>query len=189
MLIRSTPMQTKIDSLQRLFFRAGVLQTVLWLCGALLVMQAKGDRYWTRALPGPVLPEPNKRNDASFRFSVDVVRESLIAQGSYYNYSVKTQPPRRVIIDGVKDSDGAFWPTVTQLVTNDLSGIWVTIGEDRRAGRSCTLEVETEATTSNLSINLKKFESSIGKYKFGKVTLTTGDSAVFSLTDLLPPND
>ncbi|MEN3371388.1 MAG: hypothetical protein V7609_3531 [Verrucomicrobiota bacterium] len=87
-------------------------------------------------------------------------------------------------------SDGTFWPTVKSLVTNDRSGTWLTIAEaPPAAGKHCTLKVEIEATTDNLSINLKGFEPFIAKYKFGKVTLTTGDSVIFSLSDLLPPKD
>jgi hypothetical protein len=183
-------MQTKIHSLRRRLATACVLPVMLCLCAALPVVSAKGDHFWTRALPGPVLPEPSKRYDPSFRFFLDLIRETLIAEGSYYNYSVKTQSPRTVIIDGVKTSDGTFWPTVKSLVTNDRSGTWLTIAEaPPAAGKHCTLKVEIEATTDNLSINLKGFEPFIAKYKFGKVTLTTGDSVVFSLSDLLPPKD
>jgi hypothetical protein len=135
------------------------------------------------------LEPPGKRHNPSFRFFLDAARQEgsdLVGICSYYNYAVADQIPRNAVIDGVRAGDGRFWPRVESQVANDLKGGWLTIAGHLIIGSPERILVEPEQTYSTFCVDLNSFKKLIGKYKFGRIVLKTGEATIFELKDLLP---
>jgi hypothetical protein len=89
-----------------------------------------------------------------------------------------------VILDGTKTIDGDFWPKVTFQVGNDDQR-WETIGKSQRDGVSASLEIPS-GKGETVRVVLTDYKPFIGKYKYGRVTFSNGESGVFYL-ELLDP--
>lgn len=101
-------------------------------------------------------------------------------------YNIK---PRLVALNGTKSSDGEFYPYVVLQVANNERGKWQTVEAPSNPGKISTLTVEAKRPSKSLMVNLDVFRPMIGKYKYGKITLKTGQSTVFKLEKLLPPKE
>lgn len=91
-----------------------------------------------------------------------------------------------ITLHGRKRRDGSFSPVVKAQVANQLDDRWSSIQLPSLRGR-LAIETIAPSTQRELSINLSRFVNFIGKMKYGKVILESGDCAIIELTDLLPP--
>ncbi|OLE55146.1 MAG: hypothetical protein AUG51_04705 [Acidobacteria bacterium 13_1_20CM_3_53_8] len=101
---------------------------------------------------------------------------------TYYNFS-----PALVAIEGVETSGGDFYPSVTNQVANDPKGKWEIIKRSVPPGKAATTKVQAKARSKPLTLDLDAFVAMMGKFKYGRVVLKTGDSAIFDLDYLRPP--
>jgi hypothetical protein len=111
----------------------------------------------------------------------------LIGTFYFYNYDLGGGSPLAIRIHGKEKADGTFCPYVTAQVGNEIKTKWETIGCPIAEGTAVTLTVRPRSESKPLIVNLDIFRSLIGKMKYGRVLLKTGDSAIFELNDLLPP--
>ena len=105
----------------------------------------------------------------------------------YENPVVKGHLARPALIEGVKTADGAFWPDVKPQVANELSGKWESIRQASKGGSKTKLKIDPGGRNETLLVALDVFKPMIGKYRFGKLILRTGETAVFQLDLLSPP--
>jgi hypothetical protein len=111
----------------------------------------------------------------------------LIGTCFYTNYREKGQFSRLVIIEGTRMRNGTFWPIVSLQVANDLTGHWRTIGRSSSREKVARLAIQSNGTTEPLYVDLDAFRPMMGKFKYGRVALKSGEEAIFKLEDLLPP--
>lgn len=97
--------------------------------------------------------------------------------------------PALAAIHGTETPDGEFYPTVLLQVAKREHGKWQTVDSPSTPGKISTLTVEAKRPSKSLRVNLDVFLSMIGKFKYGKIALKTGESAVFKLEKLLPPKE
>jgi hypothetical protein len=95
--------------------------------------------------------------------------------------------PGLIVIDGTETAEGEFYPYAVLEVANDRQGQWQTVGPAPNPGKKSTLPVEARRPSKNLVVDLDLFRPLIRKSKYGRIPLTTGESAVFNLEKLLPP--
>jgi hypothetical protein len=94
-------------------------------------------------------------------------------------------PP--LTINGSRKPDGTFWPKVAAYTSNEINSQWTTIGEPLTPGESISLVVTSKEEKQQFYVDLDVFRPMIGKMKYGKVILETGDSTIFEIEDLSPP--
>ena len=79
-----------------------------------------------------------------------------------------------VALEGVL-VDSKFWVNVTAQVSNRVSREWRGMSVNHKRGKNVTLTVPARATSQVLSIDMDVFQPAIGKFKFGKISLRTGE--------------
>lgn len=92
--------------------------------------------------------------------------------------------PKAVSLQGTRTLDGDFWPKATFQVANS-DHVWKTIGKSQHSGTPVTLEI-AGGKAERIRILLTDYKPLIGKFKYGKVVFSNGQSGVFSI-DLLNP--
>jgi hypothetical protein len=113
--------------------------------------------------------------------------DHVIGKFSFVNYKEGEKPPAPVMINGGKKSDNTFWPDVVAQVADDDDN-WKAIGKPSTSGTiTVSLMVPAKVDPERFYVNLDIFRPIIGKKKYGRIVLETGDSAIFELNDLLPP--
>jgi hypothetical protein len=124
-------------------------------------------------------------------FIIETVGEAdghLTATASYSDYRGKDVSHLPVTIEGVQTSDDSFWPHVTAQVSNDPGREWKAIGSTKRNGEPATVTLDRNRPNIWLHLDLDCFRPMIGKFRYGKVTLRNGQTAMFDMKDLLPRN-
>jgi hypothetical protein len=91
---------------------------------------------------------------------------------------------KAVSLDGTRTLDGDFWPTVTFQVGNSDTA-WETIEKSQHSGTPAKLEIPS-GKAQKMRILLTDYKPLIGKYKYGRIVFSDGESGVFYL-DLLNP--
>jgi hypothetical protein len=94
--------------------------------------------------------------------------------------------PVRMVIEG-QWRNGLFWPTVVSQVGDLYKGPWRTIPNRATKRGAARVVVEPGGRLTNLRVSLEPFRAFIGKYQVGHIVLTSGDSGVFELNHLKPP--
>jgi hypothetical protein len=89
-----------------------------------------------------------------------------------------------VRLEGTRTLDGDFWPAV-RLEAGNSDKNWQYIGRSPASGTPTTLQMSSGKAQS-MRILLTGYKPIIGKYKFGKIVFSDGQSCVFYL-DLLDP--
>ena len=92
-----------------------------------------------------------------------------------------------VALKGTETSDGGFHPSVVNQVGNAENGEWKTIGRLVANGEARILAVPAHTRTKLLTVELDSFVPMIGKFKYGRLLLENGESAIFELNYLRPP--
>ncbi|SRR5579884_323563 len=89
-----------------------------------------------------------------------------------------------VTLQGTKTLDGDFWPKVVYQVSNSGEQ-WETIGKSKHSGTPATIQIPG-GKADRLRILLTDYKPLIGKYKYGRIVFSNGESAVFYL-ELIDP--
>lgn len=111
----------------------------------------------------------------------------LVGEFFFVNYKEGQQSPPPVTINGSRKADGTFWPRIVAQVANEIDSEWTTIQSSPTPGNTVATVVTTQQEKQRFYVNLDIFRPMIGKMKYGKVVLETGDAANFFIKDLLPP--
>lgn len=94
--------------------------------------------------------------------------------------------PKAVSLEGTRTLDGDFWPRATLQVANS-DGHWKTIGKSPNSGTPTVLEIPG-GKAERIRILVTDFKPLIGKFKYGRIVFSNGQSGVFSI-DLLNPKE
>lgn len=143
-------------------------------------------RLWHAAISAEVAPE----SDDGFRFSLGTVAQGpshLIGGFAFENGVIDPQKRTAVIIDGSLADDGTFLPNVDLQVGDELNGNWKTVASCTANGAAAEITVDPGITIVGLKVKLDAIQPFIGTHKFGRVVLTSGEAAIFELSDLAPP--
>lgn len=140
---------------------------------------------WIRGISVGTRAWEDVKLEALMLESVSKWGESGRMSGScaYYNYS-----PAVLALEGSETSDGDFYPIVTNQVANDKNGEWKTLKRSVPHGKTATLMLEAKSVSKLMTVDLDSFVPMIGKFKYGRLVLNNGESAIFLLDYLLPPN-
>jgi hypothetical protein len=111
----------------------------------------------------------------------------IVATASYREYRDKKESHLPATVEGVQTPDDEFWPRVTAQVASDIKGEWTILEPSPQTGDDATVTLNWKSANAWLHLNLDIFRSMIGKFKYGKVTLTNGQAAAFEMENLLPP--
>jgi hypothetical protein len=97
--------------------------------------------------------------------------------------------PYSVEIDGQETRSGEFYPDVIYEISNG-DGKWQTLEVPKaELGRQVTITVESKATSRPLRVSLDMFARFLGKARYGRLVLKSGESAVFQLDELQAPDE
>jgi hypothetical protein len=99
-------------------------------------------------------------------------------------FQIENQKPAIATIEGIRTADGQFWPHVKSQVASKLAGNWKTIAGLPRRGDAVTITIKPGENNMNLMVGLDTFQPLVGRYKFGRVILRSGETATFELKDL-----
>jgi hypothetical protein len=111
----------------------------------------------------------------------------LTATASYKDFREPGESKLPATIDGVQAPDCTFWPHVTMQVSNQLMGSWISVDSPKKTGKPARVTLERNSPNVWLHLQFDAFQAMIGKFKYGRLTLTNGKSAVFEIRNLLPP--
>jgi hypothetical protein len=101
----------------------------------------------------------------------------------YFAHVSANSPTKK---EEVKACDAPVSLVATLQVAEDYHDEWKTIGQSSRRGEGVEMNTPPP-TTPSVVIELERFRPLIGNYRYGKVVLPSGDSAIIQLFDLLPP--
>jgi hypothetical protein len=130
--------------------------------------------------------------DKFYPFFLELVTEEsgrLVATAEYVDYrSGDESRPRRLpaTIAGIRTSDGRFWPDIKAQVYDDIKKKWKPIDVQQRHGERVKITFQENSPNEWLHLDLEPFRPMIGKFKYGMVTLTNGETAPFELRYLSP---
>lgn len=93
-----------------------------------------------------------------------------------------------MVIEGHQNPDGRFWPRAELQVQKEKGGEWIKIGLSGNEPPASQLQIYIGTMVFGLRINLEPFKAHLGKFRFGRIVLSSGDEAHFLLDDLKPPN-
>jgi hypothetical protein len=144
---------------------------------------------WSRE-PEQLYPSFSSRTYL-YRRGTEIPRLSLIAVSLEDNHLLGTFPYGLNLelgdpLASAGSEDQNFWPTVTAEVSNDDQNGWEKIGESSKPGQLYKPTVPPRSADW-LHVDLQVFKPFIGKFRYGRITLENGDSAIFELVNLLPP--
>jgi hypothetical protein len=142
-----------------------------------------GQSHWIRSVRGV--------SEKYEPFVMETVAEEsghIIATASYADYRDEKESRLPAVIEGIQAQNCSFWPHVTTHVGNNLGGEWKTIEATQKNGEPATVTLERNRANLWLHIDLDCFRAMIGKFKYGRVTLTNGRAAIFEMRNLLPPS-
>jgi hypothetical protein len=144
----------------------------------------KPSSSWGRAILGTRVVSVNGPT-----VEVDFITEELgrlVGYCSLANVQSGSYEPVRLVIEG-EWRQGLFWPAITFQVDDQYAGPWQTI-RCRSSNRKTTkLILERGQIMTELRVNLEPFRRYIGKYRVGRIVLSSSDGGVFELNDLIPP--
>jgi len=156
---------------------ASVVATVALTTGA-------SEASWVRSVipvghgpedsPGLPLVIADYKGDVGMTFSAT----------GWYRYIQGRDP---VVLHGKKQTDGLFQPVATYEVATQDRTKWKAVPRALEQPRSDTVTVSPENPIITVTLDMEPFRRWIGTYRYGKIILENGDSAIVDLEDLLPP--
>lgn len=165
-------------------------EAAVFLMNDLRAPTESNDRKWARRaddLHPSHTDEPflTRANEPILLFRLTEVAGNGSAIEGQFAYGSRTARPA-TDSEWVSFQDGNFWPSVTAEVANDDRGRWKGIGRSSNPDKPYQPKGPPGVVTL-LRVDLTLFRPLIGTYRYGRVTLETGESAVFELVNLLPP--
>lgn len=154
-----------------------------WAC--ILFAEPEAPEFWYHVLSDG--PPPNPVFAALELSGVGAEDGHLFG---YFRYSAEKEGVPRsadVILRGRRKLDDTFWPDVTVQVSDEWDSGWETINSSETEGEITMQRVSAGPERVPLYVVFDVFRTLMGKRKYGRVVLDTGDTEAFSLDVLLPP--
>lgn len=141
--------------------------------------QAGSEHAWARTLPKSLFPVPGTAL-AIWDFGSDGVTLTASGVYCYVHGSVPT------ILHGKKEKADLFRVAVSYEVATSGKTGWQKLypGVEQPTVDSTT--VDSEHPQAFVSFNMEPFRHCIGIYRYGRIILENGDTAIIALEDLLP---
>lgn len=147
---------------------------------ALTIAQGAPGDSWSRDLiPAGHFPAPG----VSFAIVSVGASESKITANAFYCY---VQGRDAVTLHGKQNEDGFFKPNVAYEVAIEGKSKWKALLANSDYSSTDTATVSPEHARIVLSIDMRPLEPWIGIYRYARLTLENGDSAIVALEDLVP---
>lgn len=113
--------------------------------------------------------------------------DQLSGDYTFTNISEKTPLAPTVSIRGIQLPDGSFWPTAMLEVGDGPKGPWRRVGTSTKVGPEVTLTVPATLMVAGLKVDFAAFKPYLAGGGWGRVTLTSGESAITDLKFLRGP--
>jgi hypothetical protein len=141
---------------------------------------------WTRGLPIGEVAADERKTSEPFVLEVWSGDDDGHVYGLCMYFNGKSVA---ATIEGTETPDGNFYPQVSNQVADvERGGQWKTIEAPASPpGKAATRIVQPEQASRSLRVELDVFRPFIGKGKCGRLLLKSGESAVFQIDDLQPP--
>jgi hypothetical protein len=141
---------------------------------------------WTRGLPIGEIAADERKPPESFVLAVWSGDDEGHVHGICMFFNGKSVS---AILEGTETSDGDFYPQVsTQVGDSDHGGEWKTLKPSvSPSGRVAARTIRPQEASRPLKVDLDVFRPFIGKKKYGRLLLRTGEATVFQIDDLQPP--
>jgi hypothetical protein len=162
--------------------RCQVTGRMFLFCCVLLPLLVQAEEAWTKGLPLVTRPQSDIKEGPFILAVWSGMNNHVHGLCSYVNVRAKA-----VGLHGIQLKNGDFYPTV-KLFVADASDKWTAIESSSQRGQKASVVVKPRAEPEKtLKIDLDPFLPYIRKYKLGRIAIETGESAVFELSQLLPP--
>jgi hypothetical protein len=147
-------------------------------CFAQSVPCEDGKRLWGRSIIGEAIPDGKDR-----RLELtDISQESVHLVGMFaLSQQGNASAPSPLLIQGRLDRAGLFTANVALEVRNEETEEWKSIQTSLTNKIEATLTAAPGIPSICILVQLDAFQPYIGKYRFGRLTLQTGETTLFSL--------
>jgi hypothetical protein len=164
------------------FIRA-ILSATCVLLGSVNGFADREYKNWSR----DVVESATSQNIPLMPFYVGVITsvDGRLSALCGYHY---VKPTKIVALRGRRDSDGNLWPVVSCDVATTGKTTWRTISKSHVPVDSKVVNISSD-NQAQLYVDMESFRPFIGDFRWGRVVLESGDTAIFALEDLLPPGD
>lgn len=167
-------------------FHHSWLVSILIALSCCLCSDRADAKEWSRALQF----HSDTRTDRTYGFDLVILdQDEFILLGTclYENFGWEDLQRKPVVIEGVEDASGSFWPNAGLEVKNEVTGKWDKIADNDVSGRRTRIIIEPNTHHAGLYVRLDPFKPFIGKSELARIVLPTGETAHFQLKHLLPP--
>lgn len=106
----------------------------------------------------------------------------ILARG-WYCYTQRKDP---VVLHGKKDPEGPFHPVTTYEVATEGKTQWRKLEMQGKQSDIDSISASTDTPLFPVAIDMEPFRAVVGVYRYGRLVLENGDSAIIALEDLLP---
>lgn len=113
--------------------------------------------------------------------------DHLIATATYGDYRDEAESRLPFTIEGIRTKDCRFWPKVTAAVANNAGGPWKNIAYSQRTGEAAMVTLRSHSQNAMLYLDLDPFRNDLTAWKFGRLTLGNGQSAIFETQNASKP--
>ncbi len=161
-----------------------IVLPVMLACSLIVSVATVHANGWTREINGGMKSAMDFSYQPFVLMVVGGQDDNIHGLCTFYNYE-------RVpfVIKGMKKADGEFYPYVTMQVANEAARGWKTIGRFLNGTRTVTITVEPKGVSKTLMVDLDAFRPLIGRFRYGRIVLKTGESSEFELKNLSPPKN
>lgn len=136
-----------------------------------------GDDNWSRQVVEAL--DPSDPFELTSTSSIDGQLSAICV----YHYV----PTRRVtVLHGVKSAQTDLSPFVTYELAGEDKTNWRAIGKFFTSANSASVEVSAANPSALLTVDMEPFRPSIGRVRWGRIVLETGEAAIFAIDNLLP---
>src|ERR1044071_4085109 len=137
--------------------------------------------WWSRGILAQPSTDPAVDNRFTL-FQVTAKNCHLIATVSFYQ--TEGHNPATQVIEGKRTDDGKFWPDVLLEVRDDKTGTWLGVVAAPVKGTPDKVTIRPNESYDEMRVMLDPFKAFVGKQKFGRLILKTGETAIFELKDI-----
>lgn len=140
--------------------------------------KADGQKWWTRSIISE--PAPHQAGRRLELQGVTNDGDRLIGELSLLQSRNGTSLDA-LTIEGHLDRTGQFTPNVSLEVSNDQRGTWKVIESSLSDKAEAKLIVAPQVSAVSVIVSLTAFRPYTPTYRYGRITLQTGEATVFGL--------
>ena len=163
--------------------RMRLFPTIAGLLAAIpLIAFSQDTSTWARGIS--YTPMPGERH-SPFEMIMASSHEGRLSGGFIYVARRHRDDPAPAAELKGEAREDVFWPNVVLQVGPDGEGPWETVG--RSATGTDTLKIKRAAKPELFKVQLDAFRPFIGRMRFGRVVLESGEAALVDLEQMLTP--